>query len=232
MNQAITSGNTMRLGDVGSMYGAPIGRRGVHAARDAQLRFVVHTCPLDVQGYDEGGAYWGGRSAGHSLWRAVSENGEAEFFFDAGDRETAIAHVRAMYPQSEIVETPLERLAEEFILGYIDAALFVSDDMREGHETTDLRAYPVSEQTGALMRAECLGFIEGNRKPLELAYAHPGYRASDAGADLWYTRNGHGVGFWEKSLRPDDTFDALTRAANSTGERSLFVGDDGLVYQA
>ncbi|WP_321935496.1 hypothetical protein [Paraburkholderia sp. J8-2] len=230
MYQQPTSGNTMRLSTVDSMFGAPMGRKATHAIRNATLRFIVHVCPLDIQGYDEGGAYWGMRNSGQHLWRAVSEDGEAEFFFDAPTREKAAAHVIGIYPESVVINTPPTRLAEEFILGYIETALALGDDTREGHESSDLRTFPVNAETETTMRSECLAFIEAHGDLLNRAYAHPGYSAFLAGADLWCTRNGEGVGYWDKGADPADAFHVLTLAAKALDNRYIEVGDDGEVH--
>jgi len=45
------------------------------------------------------------------------------------------------------------------------------------------------------------------------------------------TRNHHGVGFWDGDVsEPHATL--LTDAAHAAGERYLYVGDDGIIYQA
>ena len=50
---------------------------------------------------------------------------------------------------------------------------------------------------------------------------------SQAGHDLWLTRNRHGTGFWARDIEHGD---ALTEIAESMGETDCYVGDDGLVY--
>lgn len=50
------------------------------------------------------------------------------------------------------------------------------------------------------------------------------------GHDLLLTRNGHGVGFWDRGLgKPGDE---LTEICKEFGEKDAYVGDDGLVYLA
>jgi hypothetical protein len=48
------------------------------------------------------------------------------------------------------------------------------------------------------------------------------------GHDFWLTRNGHGVGFWDRGL--GELGDTLTTWASSYGTVYLYVGDDGMVY--
>lgn len=38
------------------------------------------------------------------------------------------------------------------------------------------------------------------------------YAAGQLGHDLWLTRNGHGVGFWDRDFEHKDIFTALARA--------------------
>lgn len=46
------------------------------------------------------------------------------------------------------------------------------------------------------------------------------------GSDFWYTRNGHGVGFWDRGY-PDDVADPLTEACKKYGEAYLCPEDIG-----
>lgn len=55
---------------------------------------------------------------------------------------------------------------------------------------------------------------------------HPQYGA--AGHDFWFTRNHHGVGFWDRELGAIG--DRLTETAHVMGESYAYLGDNGLVY--
>jgi len=49
--------------------------------------------------------------------------------------------------------------------------------------------------------------------------------------DLWFTRNGHGTGFWDRPEKwGEENADILTRCAKCMGGLWTYVGDDGLVY--
>lgn len=50
------------------------------------------------------------------------------------------------------------------------------------------------------------------------------YDAAAAGRDFWYTRNGHGVGFWDRDL-PGDLGDKLTEIAESFGGADASFGE-------
>lgn len=56
---------------------------------------------------------------------------------------------------------------------------------------------------------------------IEQAYARD-YDAEQAGRDLWFTSQGHGVGFWDReALKPDsDEYEALTRDMIAAGANS------------
>jgi hypothetical protein len=48
--------------------------------------------------------------------------------------------------------------------------------------------------------------------------------------DFWLTRNHHGAGFWDGDYGKYG--DKLTAIAQTFSEVDLYVGDDGLIYQA
>lgn len=51
-----------------------------------------------------------------------------------------------------------------------------------------------------------------------------GYRHGEAvGHDFWMTRNGHGVGFWDRGL--GDEGDALSEIAREFGEAHVWFAD-------
>ena len=52
---------------------------------------------------------------------------------------------------------------------------------------------------------------------------------SEAGADFWFTRNGHGVGYWDGDY-PEPQATRLDDASKRFGEVWLYVGDDGQLY--
>lgn len=48
------------------------------------------------------------------------------------------------------------------------------------------------------------------------------------GVDFYMTRNGHGVGFWDRGL--GELGDWLTGITKPYGETWVYVGDDGVIY--
>ena len=54
-------------------------------------------------------------------------------------------------------------------------------------------------------------------------------KEEEAGSDFWFTRNRHGVGFWDGDWE-EKIGCTLTEKANEFGECELYVEDDGLIY--
>lgn len=129
-----------------------------------------------------------------------------------------------------------------FEQGYIECALFCGVERKEGDPLADVdKRYDaafdeITAETFAEMRADCRKFIGMACNLLLQAHTKVengiAYDAARAGNDFWYTRNGHGVGFWDRvCLTKDcDLGDRLTAIAKQFGEYSLFTADDGTVY--
>lgn len=94
-----------KLSDVSSKYGAPMGRAdqpneysGYRAIPNMAHKFTLQKVRIDSGGYDSGGAYWGRRMSGWSLYWAMNENETIERFFDAKSREHAREIIRREFP--------------------------------------------------------------------------------------------------------------------------------------
>jgi hypothetical protein len=90
----------MKLTNVSSRYGAPMGRPstpGTVAAPGVKLH--LNRIRLNQGGYDSGGAYWGIGPSLYHAWADAGEDNEAlEHFFRASDREDAKAIALAKFP--------------------------------------------------------------------------------------------------------------------------------------
>jgi len=53
-------------------------------------------------------------------------------------------------------------------------------------------------------------------------------REMAAGRDYWFTRNHHGVGFWDRGL--GEIGDKLTEKAHNDPSVDLYRGDDEQIY--
>ena len=120
---------------------------------------------------------------------------------------------------------------DAFTQGYIEAMFFTADE-----ELNEPRFEELSESAMTILITDCLTFQERAGRSLATAYA-AGYEPEQAGRDFWFTRNGHGVGFWSRDLLTDLTpqepmviSDHLTEEADRFGECDLYLGDDGELY--
>jgi len=137
---------------------------------------------------------------------------------------------------------------DAFTQGYIEALFFTSCAAGYAMQTVraSLAAYEsmiedggtVPEDAGfADLAPEALATILQDCQSFKLACVHvqPLMGEGDmpdeaqAGRDFWYTRNGHGCGFWDGDW-PEPWADDLDKAAKAFGEVDAYLGDDGKVY--
>jgi hypothetical protein len=110
---------------------------------------------------------------------------------------------------------------------YAFAALWSSDDMDTGepldstHDVSD-----ISKKTMDKMRSDVKKFVTDNKDALEKS----GLPGEQIGHDFWLTRNGHGAGFFDRSL-DSDIEKQLMDSSREFGEVTLEVGDDGKIHQ-
>jgi len=134
---------------------------------------------------------------------------------------------------------------DEFTTAYLEAILFGEMDESDENGGYPLdRNYTIEDfapSAIARTKADCDRFRELAAD--DLAEAERLYETGEwspqgrltsvddqAGYDLYMTRVGHGVGFWEPGDWPDGIGDRLDAIAKSMGEIYTYVGDDGLIY--
>jgi hypothetical protein len=110
-----------------------------------------------------------------------------------------------------------------FAAAFIEAALFA--DTPEGYQGKDGRIGLASGDKEQ-MREFARAFYRDNEADVA---AYP-EGITQAGHDLWFTINGHGVGYWENSDGASKRLDAAAKALRREG--GLYEGDDGLLYWA
>jgi hypothetical protein len=138
---------------------------------------------------------------------------------------------------------------DEFTQGYIEAMFFTENSpaysfsdieedreawesaLREGQSDGtipgDATFSDLAPETLAACIEDCRAFQEANAALLEQACEVDGYSMEGAGRDYWFTRNGHGVGFWDRGL--GELGDKLSAACRySTVD--VYLGDDGKVW--
>lgn len=116
--------------------------------------------------------------------------------------------------------------------GYIEAMFFTSTGTGDDGDLECATVEELSPVTMARILEDCGAFAQTYHADLTEAYEHPRieYDAEQAGRDLWFTRNGHGAGFWDRDLGA--TGERLSNHARGLGSVDLYRGDDGLLYLA
>ena len=117
----------------------------------------------------------------------------------------------------------------DFFDGFLNAALWSSNDNSrdDGGDPLDQNYSQddIDPKSKAALKAECERFQRENAADLA------GFEESAAGADFWFTRCGHGVGYWDGDY-PEPQATRLTEASERYGNVDLYVGDDGVIYAA
>jgi hypothetical protein len=111
---------------------------------------------------------------------------------------------------------------DTFTRAYCEAALWASDDDNEDSLDANYGIDSIAEETLAQMMADCEAFQKEWAEVIADDITRAGY-------DFWFTRNHHGVGFWDGDWEKE-TGRVLTDAAHAYGDFHLYVGDDGLIY--
>ena len=116
---------------------------------------------------------------------------------------------------------------EKFTNGYI-AAMYFSDVGLDFDIPADAE---LSNDTLLDIQADCRSFWRrfGCYITTDVCSEAFDDSVSQAGHDFHFTRNGHGVGFWEDEW-PKAYRDMLDKGANSYGPLELYLGDDGAIY--
>lgn len=140
------------------------------------------------------------------------------------------------------------RAESDFVLGFIEAAFFTSCDTAwtieewrlpecrhrleegtlDGVIPSDAGYMEIHPDSLAEIRTFCQSWQDVNAPLLRRAYGREGYTEAQAGRDLWFTMNGHGVGFWDReALEAEGLGQDLTDAAGDCECNLWFDDDDG-----
>jgi len=111
-----------------------------------------------------------------------------------------------------------------FLNEYVIAALWSSTDgqgipLDDSFTISDIDKNSIKE-----MESDCTAFLSKSKDILERV----GLDDSQVAHDFWFSRNGHGSGFWDHGLGEDG--EELTKIAKSFGECHLEVGEDNVIY--
>ena len=109
--------------------------------------------------------------------------------------------------------------------GMIDAMLFAEVD-DSGDPLDDTYYYnDVSDEALQEITEECQDFL--NLLQQEGIEWSKDIEPEELGADFYFTRAGHGTGFWSQNY---PTAQALDTWAKTFGNIGLYGGDDGILY--
>jgi hypothetical protein len=142
---------------------------------------------------------------------------------------------------------------DAFTQGYIEALFFAdcdepgimyAGDGENRSEPVEVGFSALANETLEGIMADCVkfqasaawtslhdAFVCGALDPAERALPHNDTEdfATVAGRDFWYTRQGHGCGFWDGDWR-EPYASRLTEAAKAFGAVTVYLGDDGKVH--
>ncbi|UTC25361.1 hypothetical protein P7_171 [Pectobacterium phage vB_PcaM_P7_Pc] len=116
-----------------------------------------------------------------------------------------------------------------FIAGYFEALYFAeSATGNDGEEIDNLAGYELSATAKEEGEQACARFLDLAGDKVNLAIAgSDDYDHTQAGRDFWFSRQGHGVGFWDRGLGL--VGDDLHKVAELFGEKHLYINERGLL---
>ena len=119
----------------------------------------------------------------------------------------------------------------EIINGYKEAFIFAESARdHEGDFIDNLDDYDFSPGADERIAQDVTAFINANLAAISEAMSD-GATANQIGNDLHFTRNGHGVGFWDRpEIYTTNTANRLTNAAKFMPSVSAYIGEDNLIY--
>jgi hypothetical protein len=121
---------------------------------------------------------------------------------------------------------------DEFLRAYITCAFFTWTDEEEAPGGCDYRTTGCAERLFEQLAPETLHTMAEDCRKFQIENEKLLVEAGDTeqnGHDFWYTRGGHGVGFWARGY-PKKVGNALSEACRKYGECNLYRGDDGKIY--
>lgn len=119
---------------------------------------------------------------------------------------------------------------DDFTQGYVEAAFFTETGTGDDEDLEHASFAELAPEALARIIADCAAWQQTNADLLAQAYERGGYDPASAGRDYWFTRNSHGVGFWDREpLEADGLGDKLSNACRYSSV-DLYRGDDERLY--
>ena len=103
---------------------------------------------------------------------------------------------------------------DEFARGYVEAMFFTNGDCGDEREwlLNDLGVEKLTKLSVETIKLECDAFLASmvnGRTIREWLDACDDYSLEQAGHDFWFSRQGHGTGYWDREQLDSDTRDVL-----------------------
>ena len=115
-----------------------------------------------------------------------------------------------------------------FETSFLTALLGSETDGEDRHLDDRYAVEDIHPSTRAGLREQCERFVDSNLADLRAAVETLGYSWDMAGYDFAFSRNGHGVGYSDRSL--GEAGNRLQAAAEAAGPAEAYAGDDGKIY--
>lgn len=116
-----------------------------------------------------------------------------------------------------------------FIAGYFEALYFADCATNcDGETVENIDGVDMTDAAREECRQDCARFLDlaGGKVNLVIAGSDD-YDHTQAGRDFWFSRQGHGVGFWDRGLGLAG--DNLHKVAQLFGEKHLYINECGLL---
>ncbi len=99
----------------------------------------------------------------------------------------------------------------DFAKGYVEAMFFTNGDTGDEREDllNELGVERLTREAVKVIAIDCADFETRARELLALAYTRD-YDDVQAGRDFWFTRQGHGCGFWDRDTLKVDVFETAS----------------------
>lgn len=137
------------------------------------------------------------------------------------------------YPEHD---NPRGHNLDPFTQGYLGAAEWLAKVWAEDRDDDNLtddersRCRGFTRKAIAEAKRDCKAFQKTNKADLATYYEISGRDEESAGMDYWLSRNGHGVGYFDRGYDP--VFDRLQEMARLDGSRSCVLYRNRLIFES
>jgi hypothetical protein len=220
-----------QFSEVGSKYGAPMGRAEYGDAGNCPAGSVELFRVNFVDGdYDDGGAYWGGGKDSPPLFCARGED------YQAFTRADSLSDAQGSLGISDGMLKPSEHPfpLDDFLAGYLETLIWQAPEGDDGEliEATH-GVHDFSDDALTAITADCVAFCTkalAILSEIDSDGDHPDQQRGElwakAAHDFCLTRNHHGAGFWDGDYPTHG--DTLTDISETFSNTDVYIHGDKL----